>query len=253
MSEFQNLNKQISALQAQISTLPEGKFICTRNNNRYKWYQSNGTKVAYLPKSQRRLAEQLAYKKYLTLALKDATLEKNALNLYLRHHPQAYGQELQQLMAVPEYQRLLSSYFTPLNQELQSWSNSPFEQNKQCPEHLIHRTKHGYCVRSKSELLIDLALHSNNIPFRYECALTLGDSTVYPDFTIRHPQTGQTFYWEHFGLMDNADYCKKTFSKLNLYTSNGIIPSIHLITTYETKQHPLGTEQIDAIIQNYFL
>ena len=36
-----------------------------------------------------------------------------------------------------------------------------------------------------------------NIPFRYECALTLGNTTVYPDFTIMHPNTGELIYREH--------------------------------------------------------
>lgn len=76
LSEAKKLDKQIASLQTQLSTLPEGKLVCTRNKNRYKWYLSNGKNVTYLPKSQRHLAEQLALKKYLTLALEDATHEK---------------------------------------------------------------------------------------------------------------------------------------------------------------------------------
>jgi len=60
--------------------------------------------------------------------------------------------------------------------------------------------------RYKSEVFIDMALFTNNIPFRYECALELGHSTLYPDFTIRHPKTGEICYWEHFGLMDDPSY-----------------------------------------------
>ena len=253
MSEAKKLDKQIASLQTQLSTLPEGKLVCTRNKNRYKWYLSNGKNVTYLPKSQRHMAEQLALKKYLTLALEDATHEKKALDFYLRHHSGNHGEALQNLVEMPEYQSLLSTYLKPLTQELLHWTNSPYERNNKYPEQLTHITKSGYYVRSKSELLIDLALHSYKIPFRYECALTLGSETIYPDFTIRHPKTGKTYYWEHFGLMDDPAYCKNTCSKLNFYTSNGIIPTIHLITTYETKQHPLGIEQIDTIIQEYFL
>lgn len=83
--------------------------------------------------------------------------------------------------------------------------------------------------------------------------LQLGDSIVYPDFTIKHIATGDIYYWEHFGMMDNTKYAQNACSKLQLYTSNGIIPTIHLITTYETKEHPLSSEDIEKIIEHYFL
>ena len=130
---------------------------------------------------------------------------------------------------------------------------SPFEHNEKNPEQLIHKTISGNFVRSKSEAFIAMLLHINRIPFRYECALQLGETTIFPDFTIRHPETGQIYYWEHFGLMDNPAYCKNAFSKLQLYVSGGIIPTIHLITTYETLENPLSSELVENIVQQYFL
>ena len=130
--------------------------------------------------------------------------------------------------------------------------NQPFDSNPLYPEQCIHKTRAGIFVRSKSESLITMLLHINKIPFRYECALTFEDVTIYPDFTIRHPQTGEYFYWEHFGLMDNPGYCKNALSKLQLYISNGILPSVHLITTYETLEHPLDAEIIENLIHFYF-
>ena len=76
---------------------------------------------------------------------------------------------------------------------------------------------------------------------------------IYPDFTIRHPKTGETFYWEHFSLMDNPTYSKNACSKLQHYISSGIIPSIQLITTYETKDNPLSAEKVEKIVEEYFL
>lgn len=74
----------------------------------------------------------------------------------------------------------------------------------------------------------------------------------YPDFTIRHPQTGKIIYWEHFGMMDNPSYCTKTFNKLNAYASQGIIPTINLITTYETQSYPINSASIQQIVYEYF-
>ena len=98
-----------------------------------------------------------------------------------------------------------------------------------------------------------MALTQNNIPFRYECALQLGETTIYPDFTIRHPRTGETYYWEHFGMMDNPAYRKSASLKLQNYISNGIIPTIQLITTYETKEKQLDLDIIEKIVKEYFL
>lgn len=110
--------------------------------------------------------------------------------------------------------------------------------------------RHHTAFPGKAE---NMFLYTHQIPFRYECALYLGESVIFPDFTIRHPHTGETYYWEHFGLADDPRYCKSVCTKLQLYMSNGIIPSIHLITTYETKEHPLSSETVNKMIQDYFL
>lgn len=53
--------------------------------------------------------------------------------------------------------------------------------------------------------------------------------------------------------MDNSEYSKNAYSKLQLYTNHGIVPSIQLITTYETKEHPLTADTIEKIVEDYFL
>ncbi len=130
--------------------------------------------------------------------------------------------------------------------------NAPYEQNPKHPEQLIHKTASGKLVRSKSEAMIDLYLYTKQIPYRYECSLQLGETTLYPDFTILHPHTGEIIYWEHFGMMDEPFYYQKVFPKLQLYTAYGIVPSIRLITTYETRTNPLSSEVIEKIIEHYF-
>ena len=61
---------------------------------------------------------------------------------------------------------------------------SRFTQYSKYPENKIHVAPSGNMVRSKSEVLIDMQLYTNHIPFRYECELQLGDVTIYPDFTV---------------------------------------------------------------------
>jgi hypothetical protein len=76
---------------------------------------------------------------------------------------------------------------------------------------------------------------------------------LYPDFTTRHPKTGQVYYWEHFGLMDQPEYINRACQKIKMYCENGIIPGINLILTYETKENPLSIDQVEKIVKEYFL
>lgn len=198
-----------------LKTLPPGKLIITRNQSRYKWYINDGRNTTYLPKSQRPLAEEL-----------------------LCNSP---------------FQELLTPYFQPLSNDLMQWANSPYEHNTYHPEQLIHKSFSGNILRSKSETIIDMALSLNKIPFRYECLLQLGDTSLFPDFTILHPHTKKTYYWEHFGMMDNPNHSKNVYTKLQLYNSYNIFPSINLITTFETKEYPLCSDLVEKIIQYYFL
>ena len=181
--ESQRLDKQIKSLQAQLKTFPDGDFYCTKNGKYYKWYQVISDKSLLIKKKFHSLAEQLAIKKYLSLQLDDCLHEKKAIDVYLRHHVPSKAEHL--LTQNSEYQRLLSPHFKSLSQELEEWSKSPFKQCSKYPEHKIHKTASGNLVRSKSEVLIDMQLYINCIPFRYECELQLGDITIYPDFTVR--------------------------------------------------------------------
>lgn len=246
------LDKKICSVKEHLKHLPSGKLICSQNGEYQKWYQSDGHNKTYIPKSNKQLAEKLAIKKYLSLLLEDLENEKKAIQSYLKHSS-VHEKSIDLITNHSEYQKLLKPYFSPLSEELSKWINAPYERNQKYSDQLVHKGSSGNYLRSKSESMIDMVLYIHKIPFRYECALSLGEATLFPDFTIRHPKTGEVFYWEHFGLMDNSEYAKNTYAKLQLYTNYGIIPSIQLITTYETKDHPLTADVIEKLVEDYFL
>lgn len=150
------------------------------------------------------------------------------------------------------YRELLSSFFHTFSNELQMWIDANFQTNLSHPDHLIHKTLSNHMVRSKSEVIIANSLFTHKIPYRYECALDLDDLIFYPDFTILHPSTKKIFYWEHFGMMDNCTYRENAFHKLQIYGEHDIIPTINLLTTFETQKHPLDSSQVDFLIERYF-
>lgn len=252
LKEKQHLEAKINTINQKLSKLPKGRLLCVHNGKYLKWFQSDGKKPIYIPKKNRQLAEQLAVKKYLSLQREELIREKEIIDSYLKVHDMEKLKSEQLISNDSEYKELLSPYFTPTSNSLLEWMNSPYDKNEKHPEHLIHKTSSGNYVRSKSESMIAMVLHKKLIPFRYECALELGDVVLYPDFTIRHPRTGKVFYWEHFGLADDSEYCRNMIYKLQRYVAYGIIPSIQLITTYETKDCPLSFEMVEKIVEYYF-
>ena len=257
LAEQNRIKAELNSIESKLTKFPKGKLICTKiskeSTEHYKWYQSDGHTKSYIPKSNASLAQQLAAKKYLTTLKGELLQESRAIDFYLKHHNSSPSESSKLLTEHPEYSRLLSPFFTPLSKELLAWSQEPYQTNPEHPEHLIHHGAANHLLRSKSEAIIDLLLYTNKIPFRYECALSLGGIILYPDFTIIHPVTGKVYYWEHFGLMDKPSYRKKNYERLQLYSAHGIFPGDNLIITFETKDNPLSISLINQIIERYFL
>lgn len=89
-------------------------------------------------------------------------------------------------------------------------------------EHLIHRTARGEMVRSKSEVIIANALAAKGADYAYERPLTLDGVTKFPDFTIEDMESGQTFYWEHCGMLHVPSYRRRWEEKLEWYRKHGV-------------------------------
>ncbi|RLA43087.1 MAG: RNA helicase, partial [Gammaproteobacteria bacterium] len=121
---------------------------------------------------------------------------------------------------------------------------------------MIHRTQRGERVRSKSELIIADKLHAANIEYMYEPRVNLAGVERYPDFVIEDDEAGETWYWEHLGMMSNPEYAKRWDKKLAEYRSAGILPleegggeNGSLITTKEYEGQGFDSQAIDEIVQ----
>ena len=128
------------------------------------------------------------------------------------------------------------------------WYLGDFQQNPEHPEHLQFPVKLGYKVRSKSEALAADRLFLEGILFHYEERQVLSGGEAYPDFVIPITVT-ERYAWEHHGAMDKEGYLNRTRGKILSYLDNHMFPGINMITTYETRQHPLTEEKINHKIQ----
>ncbi|MFN8627509.1 MAG: AAA family ATPase [Candidatus Binatia bacterium] len=123
-------------------------------------------------------------------------------------------------------------------------------------EHLIHRTARGEMVRSKSEVIIANALAAKGVDYAYERALTLDGVTKYPDFTIEDMESGQTFYWEHCGMLHVPSYRRRWEEKLEWYRKHDIALSEDgggaagtLIVTRDKANGSIDSERIGKVIK----
>ena len=243
---------EIQNIKHRLASYPEGELICAKNGKYVTYMHSLNGIYTYIPKKNSDFIKVLGEKKLFSASLEDLQKELQAVNAFLKCY-KSDSSKVEQLISHPSYQKVISLSFPSVSEDLEQWSKESYERNPLHQERLLHSCPSGHIVRSKSEALIDQSLFMHKIPFRYECALHLKGITLYPDFTIRHPESGEYFYWEHFGLMDSPTYSQNTFQKLNTYCQNNIIPTINLITTYETKEHPLTSKIIENTIREYFV
>lgn len=121
---------------------------------------------------------------------------------------------------------------------------------------LIHKTRKGIAVRSKSEVIIADLLFAKEVDFQYERALQVADgSWRSPDFTIEDDTTGTTIYWEHLGMLQRPSYWRKWEQKLAWYKRNGILPYADgggpngtLVTTEDGEDGSISSADIEALV-----
>lgn len=127
-------------------------------------------------------------------------------------------------------------------------------------EYLIHRTRKGEPVRSKSEVIIADMLSFKGIDYSYERKLVGSDgATRIPDFTIEDDASGNTYHWEHLGLLHDPGYKKRWDEKIKWYRSQGILPLEEgkgengtLIITKDTDQGGISSVEIEQLIDSVF-
>ena len=121
---------------------------------------------------------------------------------------------------------------------------------------LIHRTRKGVAVRSKSEVIIADLLFAKGIEFQYEQPLVASDGTWRsPDFTIIDDTTGTTIFWEHLGLLHRESYRRRWDAKVQWYRAQGVLPHEEgggpggvLVTTRDGADGSISSGDIEQLV-----
>lgn len=250
------LRKKQKLLQT-LQTMPSGRICIHKNGTHYKWYRTNELstedKRQYIPKSDRQLALQLALKETLTSQLQYIEKQIDVLDSFIARYPSEEKWRPPRVLADKTIAVSLDLSAIKQLQPAEDWMSGSYEKSTEYPESLTVKTKAGIYVRSKSEKIIADELFDNNIPFRYEQALLLGDIKVFPDFTILVPGlTKHIVIWEHFGIMDSPSYAGNVKLKLGAYFDAAFIPGYNLIATFETRQNPLDSDYVSLLVGYHF-
>ncbi|WP_282603044.1 AAA family ATPase [Paracoccus sp. PARArs4] len=125
-------------------------------------------------------------------------------------------------------------------------------------ERLIHRTLRGEMVSSKNELAIANILYTferaGRLNYQIEPLLPFNDGRGrWADFLIE--AGGNSWYWEHCGMMADEQYRKRWHRKKMLYAANGYDersasnPAGRLIITDDGPGKGLDSQVIEALIR----
>lgn len=136
---------------------------------------------------------------------------------------------------------------------LRQWASKEYRKSKEYPEHLRHKTKQGFLVRSKSEVIIANSVADRGLFCRYEEVLYLKDGTrLFPDFVIANPKENRLVYWEHFGMLFDEEYQEKMVWKIKKYIENGIVPGVNLIITFDDQDGNIDSMMIERTLDLWF-
>ena len=143
------------------------------------------------------------------------------------------------------------------------------------PEALIHRTRRGVLVRSKSEVIVANVLDGlvddpSEIDWKYEEPLFSSearDDYRLPDFTIGF--VGDTYYWEHLGMLSVPAYREGWERKRRWYEERLGIPVVGdgarpgfdvepgttplVITSRDGDNGSIDVPHIEALARRYIL
>ena len=256
MEEKRRTERLILRAEKELKRLPEGSLEGKRMRGKYLQFfhvfREDGKRVEkYIPKKNRKLAEQLAQKAYDQKVIKAG----KSLRKELKRAEEAirrYDPEGIYYTEVSVRQGLIQPLIPTDPQFVEQWyAEHPGGQNE-FPKSVTYMTLRGEEVRSKSEKMIADTYFTAQIPYVYEPLLVLdGGKTAYPDFAVLNLQERKTIYHEHFGMMDDEEYRLRAIGKMREYNGYGFLQGVNMIYTFEGERISFDQNELNRIIRSF--
>lgn len=257
------LSELITSKERFLKKAPAGRLRISTRGDHEQWFHVSGNTPQcgnYIPMENQRLARNLAQKDYDRKILPELRKMLSLLDGFIEKLQGARLYEKCEKMH-PGRRKLITPVCLPADEYVKNWQSAPYagkEFDEDVPEIITAR---GERVRSKSEAIIADTLYRLSIPYKYECPKQLNDFRVkaskrtfmmFPDFTCLNVRLRREFVWEHFGMMDNAEYSAQVAWKIACYEANGYFLGRNVIASMESNEVPLDAKKVERIAR-YFL
>lgn len=259
LKESERLRNIITCAESIIKKAPKGSIrvsMCKKSKQFYYQEKENLEKTKspngkYLRKEERELAVKIIEREYCEKLLVTCIKRKKEIDKAIEA---LKSTELEKVYdSVPRAKR---ECFAPmvLSDEMyrEMWESVTYE-GKEFPEDYPEiYSDRGERVRSKTEKIIADKLYKEGIPYRYEEPYELERyGIVYPDFKILDVNNRREIILEHFGMMDDEEYCRKALKKLRMYERQGLVLGKNLMITYETSTEPFDSRLFERMLREY--
>lgn len=247
------IERVIKEADEKLAGMPDGNLRIQRQGNSVTYYcarQSKGDRNGFIitdPAVINLLAGKSYYLKVKRSAEKEKRLITRMLNAYPRSKPEEIYKDLTE-----DRKNLIKPLALSDEEYAKRWLDQPYVRKGFEEGDPFFTSIKGERVRSKAEVMIADRLYANNVPYKYECPLMVGNRLFHPDFTVLKVRTREVFYWEHCGAMDKQNYSDYAVNRFNKYSRNGIVIGKNLIATFETGNCPLDSETVDQLINTHF-
>ncbi len=201
-----------------------------------------------------KLITELAWKDYLIKVIPVAEIEIELIESLLKMEDnQSLAMIYENLH--PERKKLVKNIEETREASLKRWLEEKIPESELRSGNYYIPTNRGEMVRSKAEYKIANALFNAGIPYKYEVPYrSKNGREILPDFQVRNKNTGELFYWEHFGMMDDSGYVKNSFMyKIMVFAEDDIYIGKGLIATFSGWDYDLNPKTIDSIIRQFLL
>ena len=256
VQEQQTTVERIRKIKVFLNNTPEGHISRNvRAGNRYYYIDStkdSNRSRKYIGSEIDSIALEYIKKAYYEKLLSKLEQNYKAQEYFLKHYDPNPEQSALELLPDWIMQAIRNDASTDKEKYIQEWLKADYERNPLYADKYKIQTLRGDYVRSKSERDIANSLYRYGLAYRSDCLVKLVDGPVYADLVILHPVTLETYYWEHSGMLDEQSYIRANYDRIARYASSGILIGERLIVTGETRNHVLGSQAIDRIIETYF-
>lgn len=263
------VNQEIDNIKGEIESLErkypkdDGYFLEIKKN-RGKYTQFYKCKMvpgqgrfkverAFIKKEDIGVAKRLVQKDFDLQLLKILHEQLTVLNGVVQAYPKQDG--IRQYKELSDARKaLIDSKYIDDQTFIDHWLAQYSDQDaadsfkEKYPIETLYYTDNGEHVRSKSEKIIADKFAKEGIPYVYEPVCELNRKGLHPDFVLLNQESRQTYFYEHFGMMDKPEYAIAAVKKIAKYRELGYEYGKNLLYSFETGVDGLNINDLNRII-----